>query len=317
MTVLSLPRLLILTIGPFAVMALAYLVAAPHATSATLRDATSGEPRSGSSVSPTATAPAIRPLAERCQVAAAELCLSLPDDFEIVTRSPFLIAGDLPKSQLQALHSDVVAPVARALHATYFERPPHHPITIVVCTTEELFRRLATEWDGRIEPGYHGYYQRDKHRVLLDLEAGNGSLAHELTHALTQCDCEHLPEWFDEGLGALHEEATYAPGGQRLVGLPNWRCRLTRQAATAGKLPSFATLSNPRIFRSGDVGLNYAVSRSICLFLQERQMLTAYYKALRTRPRSDAQGLATLCRVLGVPNEAQAQRQFVAWVNSK
>lgn len=313
MTALSLPRLLILTIGPFAVMAVAYLVAAPQASSGALRPNAGGQAASVDRKSPSAA----KSLAERCQIAAEKLRQSLPETFQIVTRSPFLMAGDLPKSQLQGLHADVIAPVARALQATYFERQPQHPITIVVCSTEDLFRQLAAEWDGHLEPGYHGYYQRDKHRILLDLEAGNGSLAHELTHALTQCDCEHLPEWFDEGLGALHEEATYAPGSQRLVGLPNWRCRLTQQAARAGKLPSITSLANPQTFRSGDVGLNYAVSRSICLFLQERQVLTAYYKALRTRPRSDAQGMTTLCRVLGVQSEAQAQRQFANWINRK
>jgi hypothetical protein len=183
-----------------------------------------------------------------------------------------------------------------------------------VCSTEELFRKLAAEWDGHLDAGYHGYYQRNKRRILLDLEAGNGSLAHELTHALTQSDCESLPEWFDEGLGALHEEASYAAGGTRLVGLPNWRCRLTQQAARTKKLPSFSTLANPQTYRIGDVGLNYAMSRSVCLFLQDQQLLATYYKALRKRPRSDVSGLVTLCKVLGVDNEAQAHRQFAAWV---
>lgn len=313
MTALSLPRLLILTIGPFAVMAMAYLVSAPHASSAALRTNAGGPTASVDRKSPSAA----RTLAERCQIAAEQLRHNLPVNFEIITRSPFLMAGDLPKSQLQGLHADVIAPVARALQATYFERQPQHPITIVVCSTEDLFRQLAAEWDGHLEPGYHGYYQRDKHRILLDLEAGNGSLAHELTHALTQSDCEHLPEWFDEGLGALHEEATYAPGSHHLVGLPNWRCRLTQQAARTGKLPSFAALANPQTFRSGDVGLNYAVSRSVCLFLQERQVLTTYYKALRTRPHSDPQGIKALCHVLGVETEVQAQRQFTNWVNKR
>lgn len=310
MTALSLPRLLILTIGPFAVLVIAYLAAAPQSSRATTRheQATVRQP----AIPPTETGP--QPIAERCRIAAEQLRRVAPADFEIVIRSPFLIAGDLPKSHLQGLHADVIAPVARALNATYFERTPQQPITIVVCSTEALFQRLAGSWDGHLDPGYHGYYQRDKHRILLDLEAGNGSLAHELTHALSQADCEHLPEWFDEGLGALHEEATYGTGGQRLVGLPNWRCRLTQQAVRRGKLPSLVELADPQTFRSGDVGLNYALSRSWCLFLQDRDVLTQYYKALRTRPRADTHGLATLCQVLKVKNEAQAQKQFLAWV---
>ncbi len=306
---LSLPRLLILTIGPVGVLAMAYVVAAPQSSPAMVR------PQSAISPSPISTAPELiaQTLAKRCHVATDVLRKNLPADFEIVVRCPFLIAGDLPKSQLQGLHADVIAPVTRALNATYFERAPQQPITIIVCSTEELFRRLATAWDGHLDPGYHGYYQRDKRRILLDLEAGNGSLAHELTHALSQADCERLPEWFDEGLGALHEEATYAAGGLRL---PNWRCRLTQQAARSGKLPSFAAFADPLKFRAGDVGLNYAVARSLCLFLQDRKVLTQYYKELRTRSRSDALGMATLCRVLRVKNETQAQGQFLTWIRA-
>lgn len=254
---------------------------------------------------------------DRCRSAAAELRRKVPPNFEIVVRSPFVLAGDLAKAHLQSLHADVVSPVARALSATYFDQAPKQPILIVVCSTEALFQRLAKDWDGHLEAGYHGYYQRDKHRILLDLEAGNGSLAHELTHALSQADCEHLPEWFDEGLGALHEEATYEAGGKRLIGLPNWRCRLTQQAARNGKIPSLFELANNRTFRSQDVGQHYAVARSLCLFLQDKQLLTAYYKALRTRPRTDAQGVVTLCNVLQVKNEAEARRQFIAWISRK
>ncbi len=241
----------------------------------------------------------------------------LPGEFQIVIKSPFLIAGDLPPARLEKIHTDVIGPVARALRETYFQSAPSSPITIVVCSTEDLFRQLAYEWDGHLDAGYHGYYQRDKRRILLDLEAGNGSLAHELTHALSHADCEDLPEWFDEGLGALHEEAEFAARGQHLVGLPNWRCRLTRRAAHKERLPALEKLTDPAKFRTGDVGLNYAVARSICLFLQDRQVLQKYYAELRTRPPSDAEGIATLCRVLGVKTASQVEAQFAAWVKRR
>lgn len=253
-------------------------------------------------------------MAERCQAAAGRLRDNLPAGFAIATQPPFVIAGDLPKGQLEQIRTNVIGPVSRALQGTYFTNPPQYPISIVICSTEEIFRQLAQEWDGHLDAGYHGYYQRDKRRILLDLEAGNGSLAHELTHALSHADCPQLPEWFDEGLGALHEEAKYSPDGQRLIGLPNWRCSLTRRASQAGKLPALHKLADPAKFRSGDVGLNYAVSRSICLFLQDRQVLTDYYQALKSRTGSDPHGLRTLCRVLRVKDELQFERQFAAWI---
>lgn len=313
MTLSSLPRLLILTVGPIVVMVISYLVAGPQSSPAMARLQAAAASASKS----VAHSDTPRTMAERCDALVLQLRQDVPERFEFVVRCPFVIAGDLPKSHLQALHADVISPVTRALNATYFEQSPQQPITIVVCSTEELFRGLATKWDGHLNAGYHGYYQRDKHRILLDLEAGNGSLAHELTHALSQADCERLPEWFDEGLGALHEEATYAAGGQRLIGLPNWRCQLTRQAAIRGKLPQISAFADPPAFRSGDVGLNYAMARSLCLFLQDRNLLTKYYKELRMRPRSDPLGLTTLYRVLGVKQESQAQALFLQWVRGR
>ena len=306
-------RLLTLTVGPFAIITVAYWVAAPTSSAA---------------VSTVTNAPVRRIPAEhargapqdmpaRCQASADRLRQVLPDGFEIVIRAPFLIAGDLSPSKLQKVHSDVIGPVTRALRETYFQTAPQDPITIVICSTEDLFRQLAKDWDGHLEAGYHGYYQRDKRRILLDLEAGNGSLAHELTHALSHADCENLPEWFDEGLGALHEEAAYTRNGQGLIGLPNWRCKLTRQAAQSGQLPALEVLTDSTLFRSGDVGLNYAMARSICLYLQDRQVLQKYYQELRTRWPSDREGVGTLCRVLGAKNPTQVERQFAAWVKCR
>ncbi len=306
-------RLLILTIGPFAIMTVAYWVAAPSSSAAVINPVAASARKS--SGTPGREIP--QDLAARCQASAARLRQVLPQDFQIIIRAPFLIAGDLPQKALLKIHADVIGPVARALRETYSQAAPQAPITIVICATEGQFRKLARDWDGHLEAGYHGYYQRDKRRILLDLEAGNGSLAHELTHALSHADCEELPEWFDEGLGALHEEAEYAAQGQRLIGLPNWRCKLTRQAAQADHLPSLAALTDPATFRSGDVGLNYAVARSLCLYLQDRQLLQKYYQELRTRWPSDPQGVSTLCRVLGVKSPTQVERQFAAWVKRR
>ena len=307
-------RLMTLTVGPIAIITFAYWVAAPPSPAAEISVVTTA---------PTRPLPAQRErgtfqdMAVRCQVSAQRLQQVLPADFQIVIRAPFLIAGDLSPTKLQQVHSEVIGPVARALRATYFLSSPHEPITIVICSTEVLFRRLAKDWDGQLEAGYHGYYRRDKRRILLDLEAGNGSLAHELTHALSHADCEELPEWFDEGLGALHEEAAFAANGQRLIGLPNWRCTLTRQAAQSGQLPTLHSLTNPTTFRSADVGLNYAVARSFCLFLQERQVLKKYYQELRNRSVTDAEGITTLCRVLEMKTVSQVERQFATWVKRR
>lgn len=305
-------RFLVLTLGPIAVISAAYVVAFPRAFTAEVSPLAAPLNKT---VSPDRASVATD-LPGRCEQAAEGLKQKLAPEFHLVVRPPFVLAGDIPALKLRQLHDEIVAPVSRALRSTYFKRAPNQPITIVICATEARFRQLAQEWDGHLDGGYHGYYQRDKRRVLLDLGAGNGSLAHELTHALTQSDCEDLPEWFDEGLAALHEDATFSARENGLIGLPNWRCRITQQALKTSQLPSSAELTRPREFRTGNVELRYAMSRSLCLFLQDERLLAKFYKDLRERNPDDISGIQTLCRVLNVDGAVQFDRRFHQWLRN-
>ena len=49
-------------------------------------------------------------------------------------------------------------------------------------------------------------------------------VAHELTHALGHFDFPEMPEWFDEGLASLHEDARFSDDHLD-DGVPNWRRR--------------------------------------------------------------------------------------------
>jgi len=286
---------------------MAYVVAFPRTSPAELHSTTLKNVPVTSSEQQTESGRTSQPY----QQTAAALKRMLPQTFHFLIHPPFVMTGDLPLNRLQALHSQIVDPVSRALQSTYFQHTPKQPISIVICSTEAEFRRLAREWDGHTEAGYHGYYQRDKRRILLDLQAGYGSLAHELTHALTQADCEHLPEWFDEGLGALHEDATLTANNKGLIGLPNWRCRVTQQALQSGQLPSLLDLTEPNRFRTGHVEVRYAMARSLCLFLQDERLLVPFYKALRKRPQDDLSGLKTLCQILHVADVNAAEERLL------
>jgi hypothetical protein len=306
----NLARFLILTLGPVAVVAAAYAVASPRSSTAEV----AAEFAFSEKAHPLNGPVTVHELARRCDQMAHSLKSSLPDKFQLVVRSPFILAGDLPEIKLKRLHDEVLAQVARALRSTYFEKPPNQPIAVVICSTEAQFRELAQKWDGHNDSGYHGYYQRDKRRILLDLEAGNGSLAHELTHALSQCDFEEMPEWFDEGLAALHEDATFSTQRNCLVGSKNWRCLVTEQALRSGQIPSLIELTRPAGFRIGDVNIRYATARSFCLFLQDHGLLAKFYKELRKADVRDLSGTETMCRVLKVSDAATVEDQFHNWL---
>ena len=247
------------------------------------------------------------------QQAADSLRGMLPPEFQLLREPPFLVAADIPRERLKELNDLVIRPVCRALKTTYFQIPPTHPLEIILCDSEPTFLKLAEQWGGSVSPGYQGYYERSQHRILLQLTAGTGALAHELTHALAHADCPDLPEWFEEGLASLHEEAQYGADERSLVGLTNWRIHQARQALKETRLPPLSLLMQPDQFRSGDLTLKYAQSRAFALFLQERGKLKASYRELKVTCRDDPTGGRALERVFALPVE-EIDHDFRTWL---
>jgi hypothetical protein len=148
------------------------------------------------------------------------------------------------------------------------------------------------------------------------LETGRGTLAHELAHLLALFDFPNMPEWFDEGLAALHEEAEFADDGLTIIGRSNWRSRLLRGALERDAIPRLEDVIRNPAFRGEGEGLNYAVVRAFCHYLQHRQMLSNFYRKFRDGVDNDPNGLATLCELLGVRSIAEIEREFRDWVAS-
>ena len=118
-----------------------------------------------------------------------------------------------------------------------------------------MYRRHAKRLDGRENANYHGYYQRTDRRIVLNISTGNGTLAHELTHALAHFDFPNMPEWFDEGLAALHEESEFSSDGSRLIGQSNWRSHFLVNALDRNRLPPLESLITARNVHTGSEAL--------------------------------------------------------------
>ena len=231
-----------------------------------------------------------------------------------LVRAPFVIQSDLPATELAKLHAESIQPLAEALWRTYFDRQPEEPLVLLLCSNESLYRDLAQQFDGYDPIAYDGYFQRGERRLMLNLASGEGTLAHELCHALAAVDAPHLPEWFDEGLAALHEQIRFSDDRLLVWGEPNWRCRIVQNALAAGSLPRIADFVSRESFRGDDEGLNYAFARSLCLFLQERGLLAHYVRKLRCGPPDSSRGLVPLQRLLGVATPAAVDTAFQNWL---
>ncbi|MGE5194865.1 MAG: hypothetical protein ACM3U2_20425 [Deltaproteobacteria bacterium] len=309
---MTMTRLWVLTLGPPILVGAVYALSFPsskgdHAVrTSRLVAAGARSPRIG--------ADDHDPLTRACHEAADELAPQLPPSCRVIVRTPFVLAGDLPEAELDRLHCETVLPVTAALWRSYFDKKPDAPVTIVALGTEERYRAAAESLDGYEPLAYSGYAQRGRRRIVLNLATGRGTLAHELAHVLAAFDFPGMPEWFDEGLAALHEDAVFSSDGLTMIGTKNWRSKLLAESLRKSEFPALETVIAAPTFRGEGEGLNYAVVRGFCHYLQHRGLLSHFYRKFRGAAHDDPSGVSTLCELLGVATVDEVDRDFRAWV---
>ncbi len=251
---------------------------------------------------------------QRCLLTARRLQARLGRSYHVVNRSPFVLAGDLTKENLESHYRETIAPTQQALDTMFFDREPTHPIVIVLLSDDASYRKVSEHFDGRRRDCYAGYYIRNERRIVVNISTGNGTLAHELTHALAHADCEQLPEWFDEGLASLYEHSEFSEDGLQLLGAPNWRIHYLLQAYRQRHIPSLESLIANRTIRTNNEGVDYALSRYFCLYLQERQLLGPFYRKFRQSLSHDPTGMKTLLHIFHVDSFAAIETGFDDWL---
>lgn len=252
-----------------------------------------------------------------CAQAAAKIRGLLDAPASVLVRPPYVLAGNVSEPELARRYDEVIVPLERALGASYFDYPPRRPITIVMLRDEASFRRHSSRLDGPGRNCYAGYYLRDEDRIVLNLATGDGTLAHELTHALIHFDFPGIPEWFDEGLAALHEESEFTADGLEVIGLPNWRGRHLAQGYREGSVRSLAALVRQGQFRPRHEALDYAHARYLCLYLQQRRMLAPFYRKFRTTAAVDPTGERALLQLFGIGSLDAIETEFRRWAQEQ
>lgn len=309
---MTLTRLLLLCLGPPVLVGAAYALSYPGSNrqhqmaAAHLAEA---EARSAQT-----RVAQVDGLTHACKEAALELRPRLPASYRVVVRTPFVLAGDLTEAEFDRLYNEAVVPVTNALWRSYYDRRPNQPVTIVALQDEASFCAAAAMLDGYEPQAYAGYTQRAFRRIVLNLGTGHGTLAHELAHVLALFDFPEMPEWFDEGLAALHESASFSDDRLTLIGTHNWRTRLLCEALRANELPGLDTVMRTPAFRGEGEGLHYAQVRSFCHYLQDRGLLSHFYRKFRGGVHDDPSGMSTLCELLGASTIEEVDRDFRRWV---
>jgi len=102
-------------------------------------------------------------------------------------------------------------------------------------------------------------------------------------------------------LGSLYEQCGELDG--HIHGFTNWRLPGLQQAIKAGTVPSFQklmALDARAFYNDDDKGTNYAQSRYLCYYLQQRGLLTRFYREFTAHQKEDPSGYKTLQQILRV-----------------
>ncbi|QDU09274.1 hypothetical protein [Gimesia aquarii] len=249
-----------------------------------------------------------------CETRAKQVQEKISIPINTLVRAPYILMGDYDTQTLDALYRKTILPTQYALNVWYFDRKPDRPITIIALSSQDRYQQVAFDLDRRKVGSYYGYFHSEEMRIILNLTTGSGTLAHELTHALAEIDFPNMPEWFDEGLASLHEQCEFSESENQLLGSSNWRVQILLSALDRGQLPTLKSLVQQIRIGKEREALTYAHARYFSLYLQEKRLLSPFYRKLRTNAELDQSGLQTLQQVLNVSDLSEMDPDFQKWL---
>jgi hypothetical protein len=270
--------------------------------------------------SPSANTPAASHVSDKdYERHVAALRHNLPSrDFSIVISRPFVVIGDESPEVVQQRADDTVAWAVKRLKAEYFRNDPDEIIDIWLFRDKESYETNCGKLFHKKPDTPYGYFSRADKAMVMNIATGGGTLVHEIVHPFVAANFPHCPAWFNEGLGSLYEQSGERQG--HIIGRPNWRLPGLQKAIRENRVPTFESLckTNDTQFYGERRGVNYAMARYLCYYLQEHGKLKDFYKkfvAEREKdPPGDLTGYATLQKVLGREDMVAFQKEWQAYV---
>lgn len=245
----------------------------------------------------------------------AELKKKAPSsEFSIVIQPPFVVVGDEPKQIVQQHADETVKWAVDRLKRDFFTKDPNEILDIWLFKDATSYGKHTELFFGEEPTTPYGYYSSTHKALIMNIGTGGGTLVHEIVHPFMEANFPACPPWLNEGLGSLYEQCGDVDG--HIHGFPNWRLPGLQKAIRSGKVPSFKTLTamDANEFYNDDKGVNYAQSRYLCYYLQEKGLLTKFYREFVARQTEDPSGFKSLQKILAERDMDLFKRKWEKYV---
>ena len=219
-------------------------------------------------------------------------------EFAIVIQKPFVVIGDEPKRTVQQHAETTVKWAVDRLKQDFFTNDPNEILDIWLFKDEASYRKHTRLLFGDSPETPYGYYSPAHKALIMNISTGGGTLVHEIVHPFMEANFPACPPWLNEGLGSLYEQCGEEDG--HIYGYTNWRLPGLQKAIKSKQVPSFKTLTamDTSAFYNDDRGTNYAQSRYLCYYLQEKGLLVKFYREFVAKQKTDPTGFQSLRKIL-------------------
>ncbi len=234
-------------------------------------------------------------------------------ELEVRIEDPFVVVGEGTQKQL-ARNASTVRWAADMLERDFFEHRPAQILDVFLFDTADSYEHGVKTLTGESPTTPYGFYSKANGGLFMNIATGGGTLVHEIVHPYVEADFPNAPPWLNEGLGSLFEQSAERDG--HIVGLTNWRLAGLQKAIANDTVPTFKALTalDTDGFYGADSGTNYAQSRYLLYYMQEKGLLRDYYKAFRGTRTKDPSGYATLVKALGETDMTDFQKRWHKYV---
>jgi hypothetical protein len=231
-----------------------------------------------------------------------ETFAGLKGRFSIAISEPFVVVGD-SRADVQSYAGGLIKWAVSELKDYYFAKDPSAIITIWLFKDRRSYWINSTRLTGEEPTTPFGYYSAAHRSLIMDIHTGGGTLVHEIVHPFVEANFPAAPSWLNEGLGSLYEGV--GRRNHRIWGYINWRLPGLQRAIRKGGIPRTEDLmaQTTRQFYLRDPGTNYAQSRYLLYYLQDKGLLRTYYQRFVKNQKSDPTGYKTLREVLGTDGD--------------